>query len=230
MTVETPSVSAYKAAQDGQLNVLRTLLLENPNLIRSKGEDGRTLLHHAVKHSSVVELLLVQDRCDVDAKDEAGWTPLHIAASTNQEMTVKLLIAKYADVNATNDSGVTPLCYACSKGYENIVVILLDHGADALLRDKFGRSVFHRAVLKGQLSILKLLFEKVKSASVNQPDADNNTLLHLAVEDENGEIVKFLLLEKHADATYKNKEGKSVSEVASKTFLPYFQRLLENAI
>ncbi|KAI3658671.1 hypothetical protein MP638_006735 [Amoeboaphelidium occidentale] len=230
MTVETPSVSAYKAAQDGQLNVLRTLLPENPNLIRSKDEDGRTLLHHAVKHSSVVELLLEQDRCDVEAKDEAGWTPLHIAASTNQEMTVKLLIAKDADVNATNDSGVTPLCYACSKGYKNIVTILLDNGADALLRDKFGRSVFHRAVLKGQLSILKLLFEKVKSASVNQPDADNNTLLHLAVEEENGEIVKFLLLEKHADATYKNKEGKSVSEVASKTFLPYFQRLLENAI
>ena len=67
---------------------------------------------------------------DVNAKDFAGWTPLHRAAWKGHKVIAELLIAKGANVNvnAKIDAGVTPLDYAIGENHTEIADFLRKHG------------------------------------------------------------------------------------------------------
>ena len=51
----------------------------------------------------------------MNAKDFAGWTPLHRAAWKGHKVIAELLIAKGANENAKADNGATPLDMASGK-------------------------------------------------------------------------------------------------------------------
>lgn len=51
----------------------------------------------------------------MNAQDEAGWTPLHIAVSCGHDEVVRCLLAHEADVHARTENGLTALHYAASK-------------------------------------------------------------------------------------------------------------------
>ena len=54
----------------------------------------------------------------MNAKNDAGVTPLQDAAGEDQEEVAELLIAKGADVNVKADDGSTPLHSAAEIGLE----------------------------------------------------------------------------------------------------------------
>ena len=58
---------------------------------------------------------------DVNAKDEEGLTPLHLAASWGHKEVAELLIGNGADVNAKDIDGWTPLRKAAWHGRKEIV-------------------------------------------------------------------------------------------------------------
>ena len=51
-------------------------------------------------------VLLLANKANVNAKDEAGGTPLHWAKNTN---VAAVLLQNHADVNARDNTGQTPL-------------------------------------------------------------------------------------------------------------------------
>lgn len=51
---------------------------------------------------------LIAGGADVNAKDEWGNTPLHVAAEWGRSEIVKVLIAACADLNVKNNSGKRP--------------------------------------------------------------------------------------------------------------------------
>src|SRR5262249_8332341 len=72
---------------------------------------------------------LVQESTkSVNAKGQAGWTPLMYAALYGDAETVRLLLDQGANANTQNDAGGTALMYATED--ERKVQLLLDHGAD----------------------------------------------------------------------------------------------------
>ena len=76
--------------------------------------DGSTELHRSVKRGcldSVMRCLSLRPD-DVRAKDTAGETPLHYAASRGSLEVARLLLAAGADACATTDFGTTPLAMA----------------------------------------------------------------------------------------------------------------------
>ena len=68
----------HDAAKRGDLAKVKALLKDNPDLVFSKDNDGKTPLHLAAVygHKDVAELLLA-NKAEVNAKDNDGDTPLH---------------------------------------------------------------------------------------------------------------------------------------------------------
>lgn len=64
-------------------------------------DEGLTALHNAVCASNIECVkYLVEFACDVNYADNDGWTPLHCAASCNNQIVAKLLIEHGANIYA----------------------------------------------------------------------------------------------------------------------------------
>lgn len=94
----------------------------------------QSALHVAARHSdaATVRALLAHDRCAaaINARDGAGWTPLHLAAQAGRADVVKVLVERGADVDARDDRGGTPLQRALYHGQGDVADVLVECGAD----------------------------------------------------------------------------------------------------
>jgi ankyrin repeat protein len=60
----------------------------------------------------------------IDARDEAGRTPLMLAVTQGQLEVVRLLLARGADPNAADNAGHTPLQQARQQNSREIAALL----------------------------------------------------------------------------------------------------------
>jgi ankyrin repeat protein len=90
-----------------------------------------TELHDAVKSGDTAGVReIIAGRSDlINAADEAGDTPLHLACHNGQTDLVKVLVDAGAELDLTNERGMTPLRWAIYSQKEDIVKVLLDRGA-----------------------------------------------------------------------------------------------------
>jgi ankyrin repeat protein len=150
----------HDAAMYGDLDKVKALLNDNPNLVSSQDTNGCTPLYWAASagHKDIAELLLAKG-ADVNAKGRKGYTPLHEAAMSLFQSTnlVELLLAKGADVNARNDDGQTPLHLAAIWGHKDAVELLLAKGADVNARTNKGQTPLQNATLMSHNDVADLL-------------------------------------------------------------------------
>lgn len=142
----------HDAAKNGDLEKIKALLKDNPDLVSSKDTNniGATPLYVAATfgHKDVMELLLA-NKADVNAGADHGVTPLHLAAMMNHLDVAELLVASNANVNAKADNGVTPLHMAAAAGSKGIVELLLTNKADINAKDNRGWTPLHMAAGRG---------------------------------------------------------------------------------
>jgi len=82
---------------------------------------------------------------DLNLPDDAGQTPLHLAAIHCRTNLVALLLEKGAKVDALAKGNATPLHLAAQAGCMDAVKLLLAKGADINSRDSNGRTPLKRA-------------------------------------------------------------------------------------
>jgi ankyrin repeat protein len=150
------STPLHLAADAGEKDVAE-LLLTNKADISAKDNDGNTPLHWAehlrgwnvlrdpisvlsckevekslnlvvdTGHKDVLELLL-NNKADINAKNNQGETPLHFAVKSGFRNLAKLLLVHNADVNAKNNQGETPLHFAVKRCFRDLAKLLRQHG------------------------------------------------------------------------------------------------------
>jgi len=96
---------------------------------------------------------------DLDAPDDAGLTPLHLAAARCRPPVVELLLERGAEVNRKDDGGATPLHLAAQEGCLDTAQQLLAKGAKVNPRDKEHRTPLKRAEEWNQDSVAVFLRE-----------------------------------------------------------------------
>ena len=114
----------------------------------------------AINSSEVVDILLKQDKADVNATASDGNTALIMASGlvNSSEIVGKLLDAG-ADVNAKNGNGFTALILAAYHGKNETVSMLLEHGADIDAKDNTGFSSLQMAARMEHTEVVKLLID-----------------------------------------------------------------------
>jgi cytohesin len=194
----------HVAAMNSDLEKVKTLLKNNPDLVFSKGDIGETPLHDVVLpgrgHMDVAKLLL-DSKADVNAKDNRGQTPLAQVAHWGHEDMAELLLASKADVNAKDNDGNTPLHEAAKSGNKDVAVLLLANKADINARDNHGATPLHLAVFHRKTDVAKLLL--ANKADVNARASDGTMPLHYVASKELAE----LLLANKADVNAKDNDS-----------------------
>lgn len=123
---------------------------------------GETVLHRAARlgYSDLVLYCLQSgEGGDVDARDNAGYTPLHESCSRGHLTIARALLEYGADPNASSAGGVRPLHEAVENNHVEVVRLLLSYGADASISTyagltplKLARSAVMLELLRGFLS------------------------------------------------------------------------------
>ena len=118
------------------------------------------LLHRAAREGNltVVSELLRSGYRSIDAKNEAGQTAVHLAASLDARDVLKLLIDGGGNVNIKDDEDMTPLHYACINNHHQCVSQLLNAKASPQIRNRVtGRYPLHEAADRGHLECVTIL-------------------------------------------------------------------------
>jgi ankyrin repeat protein len=128
---------------------------------------------------------------DVKATNNRGKTPLQLAAESNHELIVAMLLAAGADPQATSDGGWTALHNAAEKGHTAIVRLLLNTNADVNAETSSGMTALHWAAQNGHEEVVSLIILKPEVMLSNK-DTFNSTPLLRAAERGHMEIVQML--------------------------------------
>ncbi|PAA58123.1 hypothetical protein BOX15_Mlig012267g2 [Macrostomum lignano] len=118
----------------------------DPDGIPTVDHVGRTSLHIAMGslHKSTLEFTIevFKERNMLACRDNANFTPLHMACSIGNYEAAKLLLRAGASPNEYGgDNSTTPLYEAVCKAHLNIVKLLVEFGTDIAAKDKAGKSI-----------------------------------------------------------------------------------------
>jgi ankyrin repeat protein len=85
--------------------------------------------------------------------NKTGWTPLHYAATGGSVPIVKLFIAKGAAIEARSPNNSTPLMMAAKYGSDEAVAALLAAGADRSAKNDLGMDAAAFATSAGRVKL-----------------------------------------------------------------------------
>lgn len=210
----------YEAVKDGNLNLVMEILKKDSSLLQAringdtllhvathfdkkelmeffvlrgisskeKNSSGAEPLHKAVSKMGVEELL--SKGADINAQDNGGRTPLHVASLFGRAPVADFLLLKGADVNKKDKHGSTALHMAIAGGHEKLVELLILMGADVNSADSLGDTPLHSAVIYNYKNVVKTLI--LNKANANIKNLEGSTPLHEAHVRDMGDMILFL--------------------------------------
>ena len=177
------------------------LLHEHGAVADVQGDGGWTPLHtlSALVHvDHDITRWLLTHGADVNVRNRAHRTPLHLAAFGINLDAVQVLLEHGPDINSQSGAGETPLYEALTISSDHspekvveVVRRLLEHGADTNIPDNNYSTPLHQASFRGWLEIVRLLLSY--GAKVDEKDGRGRTSLQVASERGHDEITQLLL-------------------------------------
>lgn len=167
-------MNIHDATKNGDIDIVRLLLEEDPGNVNSRDEDGNIPAHLAAVYSKKnIAELLINSGANVNIANNKGTTPLHNAQTP--EIT-ELLLNAGAEVDAQDIEGWTPLYTAVYLEQKAKVQLLIDDGANVNIINLNGDTPLHAAC--GNKDIAEMLL--VAGADKTIRNNKNETALEIA--------------------------------------------------
>jgi ankyrin repeat protein len=152
----TPLSAAIESANSA---VARLLIHSGPGLNFADFEELSTFRAVTAGFIELVEHRLATGEFDLLSRGPEGVTLLHMAARTDIDELLNLLLEKGVPINIQDDFGLTALHYAALWNRPGTVELLASRGADLNRRDFAGRSALQIAWDNNILDVAYLLLE-----------------------------------------------------------------------
>jgi ankyrin repeat protein len=189
-----------EAIRADDLESVKAIVLRNPKAVNAPDKEGYTPLHmvaaadnlrislnsnatgavqdkYASQMPAIGEFLLSHG-ANINARTNAGATPLIEAVLHEKKPLARALITRGADLNIADTDGRTALIEAALTGNLDLFSSLLSAGAKLDARMKDGSSPLHIAAEFGNASIVDYLIKR--GVDVNSKDAEGRTPLRRA--------------------------------------------------
>ena len=161
---------------------------------------GATVLHGAASGGSVevIREVLSTNKCNINAIDSDGETPLSVAAVKGNTEAALELIRHGAEKAVFAGVRGTPLHQAAGFGHVSTVKAMLKAGCPVNVVNSNGVSVLHGASMYGYVEVMDVLLSR--GCDVNATDYEGNTPLDYAAWE--GEVKAVLKLIRHGADKY----------------------------
>ncbi|KAI5741630.1 hypothetical protein M8J76_015533 [Diaphorina citri] len=121
--------------------------LHDPNAVRERDRTRKTVLHYCAENTilSCAETILEVAPDLIEAADEDGYTPLHLAAIAGNVPLIHTLLAHRANVNSQDNEGHSVVHWATVCGEVEALETVLSAGAEPSTPDIHGGYPIHYA-------------------------------------------------------------------------------------
>ncbi len=187
----------------------------NVNLV---DKEGMTPLLAAITlgRMDMAKVLLGMGSIDVNVPGREGVTPLsHAIEYRRTDMVGALVDARGLNVDAVDERGRTALYHAVALGDQKSVAALLERKARTETVTKDGKTLLHALFEpkyyrltpdRPNSEVVKLLLA-CKEIDVNREDAQGNTAMALAIEQDWPDVVKLFLARPDLDVNRPTRDG-----------------------
>lgn len=219
------------ALKTGNLEVFKNAFKENKANLNTHiyygVDDNLTPLLTLASISGNVEIVdfLINEDCDLKARDAKGETALFKACTNGHSKVVLLLLEANASVNEANGFGTTPLYSACSANKPDIVEILIDRGAKLEVNER-GFTLLHIASIHDFDEVAKVLIKKAKL--LDEIDSKKETSIFKASENGSVKTLK-LLIGARANFNLADNNKETPIDIACRTHKPEIVQMLFDA-
>lgn len=209
----------HTAAENGDLELVKKLISENPKLVDAPDREGKTPLHYAAAKGNleVVEFL-VKNGANVNARNSSGITPLYLAKGFGKKAVAEFLekhggaaevvkpkpavkpstsspqIARAGAVAAVKPAVIPAIEAVKANNLEQLQQIVKLDGEAVRARDSLQFTPLHWASELGYLKIAEYLIES--GADVNAKTENGWTPLHQSVIKFQTNIARLLIAKK----------------------------------
>lgn len=199
----------HYATRNENIDILQLLLAQrefsNVNA-KYKGKPP-AFLAIETENYDVYKFLIAQKEVDFDARDFSGKQLIHVACEHRSVLILSDLLDNYSgriDINSLDKNGDTPLHLACENGNVEIIEALLGRCRQAArlsAKDKKGKTPTMVGCLskrvKRRLDVVRAVYnfagEGERAGIINCQGPLKKSLLHMACENKEIEVVRFLL-------------------------------------
>jgi ankyrin repeat protein len=217
-----------KAASNGHESVVN-YLLDRGYQIEAGGISALTAAVEANQEKIVKTLL--EHKAQINFVDISNQTALISAFQTRNVKLVKLLLDSGASTSDLDNNGNTPwfqlgktnpskasffelpILVSDEKKIDEVTFLKnLAIDLDFQHQNNDGNNVLHQWIQDNQ-TVLVMSTGAISSERINQPNSNGNTALHLAVEQKNMQLVKYLIAQ-GADLNQANTAGQTAMDFA----------------
>jgi len=195
-TIPSLPQDLINAVKQGNIEKVKEILDENPELVNQKDRVNYTPLHWAVmlRNKEMADLLVSKNADINDKSNNQHLTPLQSALAfrySNNPAVLDFLLEHGAEVECTGSEGISNLLRASASGYERLIHLLLEGGVDVNAQNKYGLTALYIAAWTGHIHTVELLIKN--GAEIDAESLDGRRPITMARESDNQEIIDLLL-------------------------------------